>query len=64
MEILKRDSTRGKNTREALKSARGKGKGAKVARTGAKIDAQISYLSHKIERAEAQRNARRAKRNK
>ena len=64
MELYRGERTRGKNTREALKSARGKVKGAKIARIGEKVEAQISYISHKIERAEAQRNARKAKRNK
>jgi uncharacterized small protein (DUF1192 family) len=58
------ETKRGEKTRNERTNARGKAKGAKVARVGAKIEAQISYLSHKIERAEAQRNARKAKRNK
>jgi len=55
-------STRGQNTREALTSARGKKKGPKLSRVQAVIDGQINSISNKIERAERQRNNRRAKR--
>lgn len=53
---------RGENTAEANKSAQGKAKGAKVQRIAEKVEAQICGISNRIERAEAQRNARRAKR--
>jgi hypothetical protein len=57
-----KEATRGRNTREANKTAQGKAKGGKMARTQAKLDAQISLISMRIERADAQRSARRAKR--
>lgn len=55
-------STRGKNTKEANKSARGKAKGAKVSRIQSVCEAQISVISMRIERGNAQRATRRAKR--
>jgi len=55
-------STIGMRTREALKTAQGKKKGGKVARVQSMIDGQICRISNKIERANNQRNSRRAKR--
>ena len=58
------ESTRGKNTRAEITSARVR-KG-QVKKAGAIVRAIIvdEKHSHKIDRAEAQRNARRAKRGK
>jgi hypothetical protein len=57
-----RESEAGKRTRCARTNARGKAKGGKVARIGAKLEAQISLISFRIERKEARQKARRAKR--
>ena len=43
-------------------NVRGKAKGGKIARIEGVIEAQICTLSNRIERADNQRNARRAKR--
>ena len=43
-----KEATRGRNTREANKTAQGKAKGGKMARTQAKLDAQISLISMRI----------------
>ena len=58
------ESTRGKNTRAEVTSA--KVRKGQVKKAGAIVRAIIvdEKHSHKIDRAEAQRNARRAKRNK
>lgn len=58
------ESTRGKNTRVEVTSA--KVRKGQVKKAGAIVRAIIvdEKHSHKIDRAEAQRNARRAKRNK
>ena len=64
MGCFNHETKRGEKTRVERTNARGKAKGAKIARIGEKVEAQISHISYKIERAEAQRNARKAKRNK
>lgn len=55
-------STVGMRTREAVKTAQGKKKGAKVARVQSVIDGQICRISNKIERNEKRRAKRKARR--
>ena len=60
--MVPQDIRKGEATREANKGARGKAKGAKVSRIQSVCEAQISAISMRIERGNAQRATRRAKR--
>ena len=58
------ESTRGKNTREALTSAKGRKGQIKKADALLRVEAVDLKHSYKLDRSEAQRKTRRAKRNK